>query len=118
MTGRPILCALALAVSGCSTDVRHANGSAWIKSYSNIARLEAHSGNESVVIEGLDNSTPARANWLGLQQTFATVGTTLLGLNTGGGNAAAPMLVKAASIIAPHVSQPRAAPDVPALLNR
>ena len=50
-----------LMLCGCSTTITHSNGTPWVKSYSNIKHLEAHSGNESIVIDGMSNSVPTRA---------------------------------------------------------
>jgi len=61
---RPILSVLLIAsplLVSCSTTVTHSNGVPWIHSYSNIKHLEAHSGTESIVIDGLNNSTPTNS---------------------------------------------------------
>ncbi len=100
---KPILCLLALSLSGCATTLfSPETGKPLARMQSDLTDVTFSGGGVTFSAARISNSTVARANWLGGRKLADSLGSTALGFAAPGSNVG----LKGAAIVAPHVFSP------------
>lgn len=101
--------ALCIAFTGCYTEIRHASGTPWVKTYGNSANFTAQSGTDTFTVISLNHSTPTRAALLGANKIAGMIGSAAVAIAVPGAGATS-MVTKAVISSTPHLTSPAAAP--------